>query len=567
MAGTRPLNPVSTLVGAALGRAWRLPRRRTKVTLTKDLPVPMRDGTILLANHYAPVTDQARPTVLIRCPYGRGPQFGLLTAQLYAERGYHVLLQSTRGTFGSGGTFAPVVHEAQDGQDTVVWLRTQDWFDGRLATLGGSYLGYTQWALAVDPPPELRAMIIHIGPHDMAAAGYSQGSFELYNLLMWSDLMSHQESVGFVRGLVRMMRSDRRLAPALDRLPLRGATDALGGAGAPWYDEWVTHPDLTDAFWQPYRADAALRRSTVPTLLITGWHDYFLNQTLHQYSVLRKRGVDVGMTVGPWTHLTLDSHVTVTEGLAWLDAYAAGEGPTPRRRPVRAFVTGGDGWRDLPDWPPSRATDRTWFLLPRGDLGSNAPDADADADDASTTFRYDPADPTPSVGGRVMSLRGGEQDNTALEARADVLTFTTPPLVEPVEVLGAPTVDLRVDSDNPHADLFVRLCDVDAKGRSVNVTDRLVRNVDTDTTPGTVRTVRITLDDTAHRFAGGHRIRLQISGGAHPRFARNLGTGEPPGTGTATRPTTHHVQHHAAEPSSMSLPAMPPPSASRTLRT
>jgi putative CocE/NonD family hydrolase len=558
MTTTRPLNALSTFTGAGLARAWHLPPKRNRVTITKDVPIALRDGTILLANHYAPVTDEPRPTVLVRTPYGRGVLSGVMTAQMYAERGYHVLLQSTRGTFGSGGTFQPVVHEAEDGQDTIVWLRTQDWFDGRLATLGGSYLGYAQWALAIDPPPELRAMLVHIGPHDMAHAVYGPGSFELYNLLMWTDLMTHQERVGPLSGLLRMARTERRLAPTLNRLPLRGAAATLGGNAAPWYDEWVDHPDLRDPFWDEYRANTAVDRSTVPTLLISGWHDYFLDQTLHQYEVLREHGVDVGMTMGPWTHLTLDSRVVIPESLAWLDAYAAGNGPTPRTDPVRVFVTGkdGGGWRGLPDWPPAGTTERAWYLHPDSRLDSTAPD-DAGG---STSFRYDPADPTPSVGGRIMALSGGARDNTAVEARTDVRTFSTAPLTSAVELLGAPVVDLRVKSDNPHADLFVRLCDVDETGKSVNVTDRLVRTSDADTTPGTIRSVRFVLDHTAHRFAPGHRIRLQVSGGAHPRFARNLGTGEPAGSSSATKATTHHVQHTSAQPSSLVLPVTPRPS-------
>lgn len=138
-----------------------------------------------------------------------------------------------------------------------------------------------------------------------------------------------------------------------------------------------------------------------------------------------------------------------------------------------------------------------------------------------------------------------------------MLTFTTGPLPRPVEVQGAPVAELHVSSDNPHADLFARICDVDDKGRSVNITDRIVRCSPDTAGPGQVRVARLTLDPTAYRFLAGHRIRLQVAGGAHPRFGRNLGTGENPGTGTATRPVTHTVHHHAAQPSSLTLPTMP----------
>jgi putative CocE/NonD family hydrolase len=164
--------------------------------------------------------------------------------------------------------------------------------------------------------------------------------------------------------------------------------------------------------------------------------------------------------------------------------------------------------------------------------------------------------PTPSVGGRTLGRRAGRHDNRKLEARDDVRTFTTSPLASPVEVLGAVTVRLFVESDNPYSDVFVRLCDVDEKGHSVNVTDRLVRldpAAGEEPAPGE-RKLEVTLPETAHRFRAGHRIRLQVSGGAHPRFARNLGTGEPPGQATRGVGVTHRIGHNSAAPSSVTLP-------------
>jgi hypothetical protein len=534
----------SALLGAAMARPWHLPPKRNKLTVRRDLPVPMRDGVTLLADHYAPVVDTPRPTVLVRCPYGRGAAFAGMIARPYAERGYHVLLQSVRGTFGSGGTFRPGVAEAADGQDTVAWLRTQDWFDGRLATAGPSYLAFTQWALALDPPPELRAMVIHIGTHDLAGAGSSDGGpFQLYNSLMWSELMAYQERVGAIRAMVRMNRTERRLAPVLAKLPLRATVDGLGGTGAPWYDEWLSlHLDPTNTYWDGYRADQALRTVSVPTLLVGGFHDFFADQTLTQYHALHDRGVDVAMTLGPWTHLTLDQGVAIPESLAWLDKHVAGDAVNGRREPVRVWVAGLDQWQDLPAWPPSDTTPTTWHLAPDGALAD-------EASTGETTFRYDPADPTPSVGGRMMANSGGSQDNTELESRADVLTFTGPTLTKPLDVFGTPVVELDVTSDNQYADLFARLCDVDEQGRSFNVTDQIVR-LPVDGIPGEARHVRIPLVDTAYRFLPGHRVRLQVSGGAHPRFARNLGTVDGSADSAETRATTHQLHHS----SSLTLP-------------
>jgi putative CocE/NonD family hydrolase len=553
--GPRPPRRPSDLLTAAMTRQLKLGEKRNKITVARGLRVPMRDGTILLADHYAPVGAPPRPTVLMRSPYGRGWQFAMM-ARPYAERGYHVVLQSTRGTFGSGGRFTPAADEAADGQDTVGWLRTQDWFDGRLATVGASYLAFAAWALALDPPPELFAMALHISPHDLAAAGFGQGPFELYNLLMWSDLMAHQELHGSATMMWRTMTTERRLATALNRLPLAQTAATIGGNGAPWYSDWIANPEPGDPYWAGYSAAAALDRVAVPTLLVSGFHDFFVEQTLRQYHALNARGVPVGLTVGPWNHMTLDMGLAIRETLDWLDAFAdpARPGVSPRPAPVRVWRSGTETWRDLAEWPPADAERQDWYLRADAGLDTATP---APESPGSTSFRYDPADPTPSVGGRIMSIRtGGSRDNSAVEARPDVLTFSSAPLTEPVEVAGVPRVRLYLGSDNVYHDLFVRLCDVDPQGVSRNLTDQIVRPAPQDVPPGQVREVTITMTDVAHVFLAGHRIRLQVSGGAHPRFARNLGLPLDLLQGVKTVPVTHHVRHDSEYPSALNLPVV-----------
>lgn len=554
-----PLSPrrPADLAAAAMSRGLRLGPHRNPITIDRAVPVPMHDGTILLADHYAPArrdAEQDPPTVLMRCPYGRGPQFAV-SAWALAERGYHVLLQSTRGTFGSGGLFTPAVDEAADGQDTVAWLRGQPWFSGQLALFGQSYLAFTAWTLAADPPPELTALALHISPHDLAEAGFGHGPFELYNLLSWSDLVAGQERIGAVRMVVRTLTAERRLAAPMSTLPIIATGTHLDG-DAPWYREWLAHPDRSDPYWSPFSAAAALDRVTVPTLLISGFHDFFVEQTVRQYRALRARGVPTRLIIGPWAHMTLDLSVAMRETVAWLDAYAAGTVPQPPQpRSARVWTSGLNRWRDLPDWPPPGTSQQTWYLRAGRRLAPVA------ADDAvGSVFQYDPAYPTPAVGGRLMSVRGGgSHDNTVVEARGDVLTFSTAPLSEPVEVAGVPVAELYLSSDNRFCDVFARLCDVDPRGRSRNLTDQIVRCPPDQVVPGAIRQVRLALTDVSHVFRAGHRIRLQISGGAHPRFARNLGTDADPLRGTATAPVTHEIQHSARYPSVLLLPIVTQP--------
>jgi putative CocE/NonD family hydrolase len=518
----RPLRPGPAAVSKMLSRAWSLPPQRNFVAVQRNVQVPMSDGTVLLADHYLPITSGPAATILVRCPYGRGLPFSLLEAQLVAERGFHVLLQSCRGTFGSGGQFEPMRDEIRDGQDTVAWLRGQRWFDGRLATFGASYLGFVQWALAMDPPPELVAAVVWVGPHDLSRVVYHHGAFGLYDSFGWSDLIVHQERVNPLTGMIRTATADRRLRPALNRMPVRAGARDLVGDQAPWVYSWLEHPDPADPYWAPVQCGAALQRISVPTMLIGGWQDLFLEQTLEQFRALAERGVPTRMLIGPWSHLDTvnKAGAAFAESLAWLERHAGQVPAEPATgHSVRLWVGGAREWRELPSWPPAGQEPQRWYLGPGGTLSPGP----GPAAGPLATFRYDPADPTPSVGGAILALTAGVRDNRPVEQRPDVLLFTSEPLAEPVEIVGDVAAELHVTRDNPNADVFVRLCDVDAKSRSRNVCDGIVRLTEADPLAGTVQ---ISLTGAAHRFNRGHRLRIQVAGGAHPRFARNPGNGQ-----------------------------------------
>jgi predicted acyl esterase len=571
------------MTDALVGRLLRQGPIRTPYEVS-PVRTPLRDGTILLGDHYAPAASSARGTVLIRTPYGRGFPTSALNGRLLAARGYHVLIQSVRGTFGSGGRIEPMAQEAADGQDTVVWLRTQAWFDGRLATLGGSYLGWTQWAILQDPPPELRTAVIYVGPHDFRAATYGTGAFTLGDFLGWSYQITRQGDGGGLRRLVDIVATGHRLRSVYAGLPLPEAAEAVLRGRAPWYREWAARVDGSDPWWEPYRAGAALSRVTTPVLLISGWQDLFLEQTMEQYEALTARGVEVGLTVGPWTHLDVGARAAGRvgrESLAWLDQHMAGGRPA-RRRPVQVFRTGERRWHHLPAWPPASSpavfdlhtsgaltlshptvapssknagggemssqesaqpvNPRTEVTHSResatdGDSSISDPIAataensaganesaisDTSGESDRVSFWYDPADPTPTVGGRTLTGSMGVKDNRSLETRADVRSFTTDPLPTAVDVIGSPVLDLALSADTTAADVFVRLCDVDEHGHSRNFSD-LMHRLDPAAAPGAVHHLTLTLDPCFHRLRAGHRLRLLVTGGAFPRYARAVG--------------------------------------------
>lgn len=540
------------IVDRAVSRALRLPPPTTRYRVRRALRVPMRDGTVLVADHYAPASADPMGTIVVRGPYGRSLPFAVIYARIYAARGYHVLFQSVRGTFGSGGEFTPMVHEAEDAADTVAWLREQPWFTGTFATIGLSYLGFTQWALLTDPPPELAAAVIAVGPHDLHQSSWGTGAFALNDFLGWSDMVANQETSA-ARRLAFQFRAARRLAGAVSGLPLGEAGRSLLGSGSPWYESWIEHPHADDAFWDRMRATEALHRCEVPVLLLGGWQDVFVDQTIAQYRTLRSRGVDVAMTIGPWTHdqmVTTGAGPAAAETLAWLNTHLApGPASADERRPApaRVYLTGrpAPGWVDLPDWPPP-SREHHWYLRPDGALGSGP------AREAVTHFRYDPADPTPTVGGRLLlSGQSGYREDTALAERSDVLGFTSAPLDDALLVCGTPVLELDHSNDAGHFDIFARISEVDRRGRSRNISDGYRRFSVAPEGP-----VRLELDPIAHRFSPGSRLRVLVAGGCHPRFARNLGTGEPVVSGQRMVPSTHRLRH--GESSRLSLPVVDP---------
>jgi putative CocE/NonD family hydrolase len=436
---------------------------------------------------------------------------------MYAERGYHVIVQSTRGTYGSGGVMEPMSTEQEDGLDTVEWLRQQQWFTGTFATFGPSYLGYTQWALLADPPKELVAAIIVVGPHDIHDIVHGDGAFNLELALGWSQSTSTQEERSLWQGLLNQVLPSR-LKPVHDAMaavPLSKAKGLLAGK-APWYDKWATIRDKQDPYWAKRMQHAALKRTQVPVLLFAGWQDPFLMQNLDQYEQLTNNGTNVALTVGPWTHAGASAGLRVisNEAFDWLSEHLAGTGPVSRPK-VKVNIVGTKEWRGLDSWPPVTTMQH---LYPAGHnrLTSSAP-----TETSEVGFTYDPANPTPSVGGARLSPLAGRKDNKALEARDDVLVFTSDALPADLTVMGRPVIALDHASDNPYCDVFVRICEVDTKGVSTNVVDGFVR-LDGG------GAVRLELRATAHLFRAGSRIRLTISGGAHPHYERNNGTGKDP---------------------------------------
>jgi putative CocE/NonD family hydrolase len=535
-----------TLVSEIAGRVMRLPAPLSRdVVVERDLPATMDDGVTLLADRYAPAgADGPAPTVLVRSPYGRRAWVGLTFGRLLAERGLQVVVQSVRGTFGSGGAFDPF-DERADGLATLRWLRAQPWHDGAVGSLGPSYLGLVQWAVA----DELDALSLSITASQFRGQAYGSGSVALDTALSWLLILELQERRLGVLLVLRALR--RTLPPVYGRLPLGDLDRIAFGRELPIWRRWLDELAPDSPYWADRDFSSSVGDVAAPVQLLGGWHDIFLPWLLEDFHALQQAGRSPQLVVGPWAHMSpgVASH-GLRAGLGWLRAHLLGDPRLVRETPVRVWVSGEERWRDLDDWPPPGAREHTLYLQPGGELGPGEPPASQ-----PSRFRYDPADPTPAVGGPVLMDQQPVRDNRELEARPDVLTFTTVPMQADVDVIGPVRADVHLRSSLADTDLFVRVCDVHPDGTSLNVCDALIR-----LTPGApprdadgVARVGLDLWPTAHRFERGHRMRVQVSSGAHPRYARNPGTGEPPATATRLVAADQEVFHDPARPSSVTV--------------
>jgi putative CocE/NonD family hydrolase len=593
------------------------------VAVQRDVMVPMRDGVRLATDVYLPPAAAAGaklPTILERTPYDKSRAGDVTLAQYFVKHGYAVVLQDTRGRFGSEGVWRMLTDDGRDGADACAWVGQQPWSDGRIGMIGTSYVGGTQHAAALERAPHLATVI----PADAVAnMGYQSmrnaGAFELR---FWNWIFTRAGDGGRqardpgVRAALADMAANRR--HYLDRLPVRKGTTPL--KLAPEYEEWLVEAmkhGANDAFWAANNilADPG-RYKDIPVFLIGGWYDSWAGNTTANYRSLTKaiKG-PVYLTMGPWIHGQhgASAHGQVSFGpaaaipdplawrLAWFDRWLKGVANAvgksePFATPVRVFVMGtGDGrrtpdgklnhggfWRDEREWPLARTQYTKFYFHPGGGLPPTPPTAEA----AATSYDFDPADPVPTVGGNISSgdgimlqgawdQRGGDHvwNATAplpLSARRDVLVFQSEPLDRDLEVTGEIEVKLWASSNAVDTDFTAKLIDVYPSspdfpgGFDLNLEDGIVRARFRESLkrevlmePGTTYEFTIKLYPTSNVFKKGHRIRVDVSSSNFPRFDVNPNTGEPLGDHRRTAVATNTVCHDRARPSHIVLPVIP----------
>ncbi|MCV2394489.1 CocE/NonD family hydrolase [Actinotalea sp. M2MS4P-6] len=559
----------------------------------RDVAVPMRDGVRLATDLYVPDGPGPWPVLLARTPYGKESafqsQFILNLEPPHAvAAGFAVAIQDTRGRNGSEGSFWPFAAERSDGADTVDWLAAQDFCDGRVAMYGASYVGATQWLAASGRPEALVAIAPQLSmDHYRADWTYQGGALQLGLEVLWV-----LESLGAADVPRRHADAPEDLARATEvlarlqhdppaTLARRPVLDEDLALIAPYTASWLARPE-EDAEWDAVDVSQLMPRLEVPALHVVGWHDIFCEGGLQAY----RRAVDPGapaadrqyLLAGPWSH----GNMSDWQGDGWLgyDASAWGidiqgqqlelfravlDGREPDLPKVRYFTGGIDVWRTADRWPLPGVAPQRWHLRQDGVLGEEAGVA------GECSFVADPDDPVPTVGGPsflpglLMATNSGAKDQAEVEARDDVLVWTSPPLVEDLHVAGTVEAELWGRCDQEDCDWTVRLCDVDADGLSLGVTDGILRaryrdGAASPLVPDEVTRFVVTVGSTSHLFRAGHRVRVQVAGSNFPRFDRNPHRMVPVATSTPEDavPARQTVVWGPAHPSSLVLPVAPP---------
>jgi putative CocE/NonD family hydrolase len=557
-----------------------------RVAIQKSVSVKMRDGVLLSADIYRPISEEKFPVLLERTPYNRASESAM--ANDLASHGYIVVLQDTRGRYDSGGEFYPFRNESLDGYDTIEWAAQLVNSNGKVGMFGGSYVGATQMLAAMSRPPHLVAVF----PYVTASEYYEGWTYQSGALMQWFS--SSWTSGLAVDTLRRQAEQTQALKQWTAVLPIDNYSVLKTVAPtslAPYFHDWLEH-DRNDAYWQKWRVSDHYSEMNVLGLHAGGWHDLFLKGSIRNYTGLHEAAPTAELRsgqrliIGPWAHAPTSPEgkigdvvfgksavIDMTRAtLAWFDhTLKEINNEYSTSAPVRLFIMGNNVWRDEQEFPLARTRYTKYYL--RSIKGANSVTGDGSlsltppATERTDKFDYDPQNPVPTIGGRLccgQSLPPGPADQRPNESRPDVLVFSTSTLAEDIEVTGFISLELYAATSAVDTDFTALLVDVDQNGYARFLTDGIVRARYRESTtqasevvPGKIYKYTIDLWATANVFKAGHRIRLYISSSNFPRFNRNLNTGEGI-LGSSRLVTAHQTIYHDREYSSaLILPIIP----------
>jgi putative CocE/NonD family hydrolase len=567
------------------------------VTLERDVKVKMRDGVTLRADIYRPQAEGKFPVLLQRTPYNKhnAVDFALKAV----AHGYVVIVEDVRGRYASEGEWYTFKNESIDGYDTIEWAAALPYSDGRVGMFGGSYVGATQMLAAIAHPPHLAGIcpvVTASNYHD--GWTYQGGAFEQWFNESWTsglaqDTFNHlvQKHSNAVNG---MWKTPLTNYPMFD-LP---ETATSTGLLAPYFLDWLAHPNYDD-YWKAVSIEEHFGDITVPALHVAAWYDIFLGGSLRNYAGIKAHGGSDAAKRGQRLLVVIGGHAgggrkigDVDFGpeaakfdedqviLEWYDSLFKGaHNEFASEKPVKVFVMGANQWRQEDDWPLERARSTKYFLHSSGKAnslnGNGTLSTSASAKESPDQYVYSPGAPAPTVGGPLCCdsehWAPGPKDQRSVEARDDVLVYSTPPMAQDLEVTGPVSLQLYAKSSAVDTDFTAKLVDVTPDGFAQNLTEGIIRARYRDSqekpalmTPGQVYKFSIDLWATSNVFRKGHVLRLEVSSSNFPRFDRNLNTGAELTAKNAEgkseqvlAPATNVIYHDAEHPSALILPIVP----------
>jgi putative CocE/NonD family hydrolase len=550
----------------------------------------MHDGVRLDTNVFHPSGVGRFPTILVRTPYGKGSDLPSGYAP-FIEHGYAVVLQDVRGRYDSQGLFDPLNQEGPDGYDTLNWIASQPWSDGKAGMMGGSYVGIAQWQVALLNNPHLKAIFpVVSGCDDYFDRFYSTGgAAKLGHRLLWLSLNLTPA------GVPRPAFSD-----FINHLPLRTADRAATHQTLPFFQAVLDHPTY-DAFWKAFSVRERIDRVHVPVFSVAGWYDNYVESDLEAFAALHKSGkqdLKHRIIVGPWPHNMSIRFSGIDFGddsgapirsyqIEWFDRWLKGTPEDNKKSsgemwhttrgamdeaPLQIFVMGVNRWRDEQEWPLSRTQYMQLYLGSKGHANSLTGDGvlawTLEKKSKPDEFAYDPRYPVPTMGGAVCCdpkiFPWGPMDQRSVEKRNDVLVYTSQPMKRELEVTGPIKVVLYASTSGPDTDFTAKIIDVFPNGEARNLTDGILRmryrhgldKVEL-AQPGEVYPMTIDAGVTSNVFLPGHKIRVEISSSNFPRFDRNQNTGRAIADEIVLKTAQQSVYHGRTYPSHVLLPVIP----------
>lgn len=535
----------------------------------------MRDGVSLSADVYRPTNEGRYPVVLARTPYNKNTELAFQKAARLVERGFAFVWMDVRGRGDSDGEFIPYTNDAADGYDAIEWAAAQTWSTGSVATWGPSYLATIQWLTALLRPPHLSALVVYVSPGDPF--------FEWPNGVPWLCYVCWSRMVD---GKVLQYVEPIDWMKVYEHLPLATMDECAGFHSEHWRRDVAHSP--TGTYWDARRYQGRLTELDVPVLHVTGWYDdcqpaAFLNfPTLQSGARSEHARSSQRLIVGPWDH-------TLTRGRGrqlgeidfgersdfdldgyeadWLEHHLKGVTlPESAVAPIQLFVMGRNEWRGEQRWPLERTKWTPFYLRSNGSANTRFGDGVLSTDvpvaaEPPDKFAYDPNDPVPFITQPLSSQIGGPDDYSSVEERNDVLVYSSEKLERELEVTGPIRLRLFASTSAVDTDFTAKLLDVHPSGFVQRLCDGMVRgrfragfSSERLLTPGEIVDFEIDMWNISHVFLREHRLRVEISSSAFPKYDRNLNTGEPLATSTHMVVAENQIWHTPERASHLILP-------------